>query len=31
MADQPGWGEGAPHASEDALIDRLAELEVDAT
>ena len=26
MADQPGWGEGAPHASEDALIARLAEL-----
>jgi thiamine-monophosphate kinase len=26
MADQPGWGEGAPHASEDDLIDRLAEL-----
>ncbi|MGI9117381.1 MAG: thiamine-phosphate kinase [Gaiellales bacterium] len=26
MADQPGWGEGAPHADEDALIARLAEL-----
>lgn len=26
MADQPGWGEGAAHADEDALVARLAEL-----